>query len=57
MVSLGINMTELIISLKQLIKISNIINSNISKINIYKGKEGYIATLRLFKNIENKISL
>jgi hypothetical protein len=45
-------MTELIISLKQLIKISNI-----SKITIYKGKEGYIATLRLFKNIENKISL
>lgn len=53
----GININELIISLKLLIKISNIINSTISKINIYKGIEGYIATLRLFKNIENKISL
>ena len=40
-----------------IIKISNIINSSISKINIYKGMEGYIATLRLFKNIENKSSL
>jgi GTPase len=53
----GININELIISLKLLIKISNIINSTISKINIYKGIDGYIATLRLFKNIENKISL
>jgi len=53
----GININELLISLKLMLKISNIINSSISKINIYKGTEGYIASLRLFKNIENKISL
>jgi len=53
----GININELINSLKLMLKISNIINSSISKINIYKGSEGYIASLRLFKNIENKIAL
>ena len=53
----GINRNELINSIKIILKISNIINSTISKINIYKGIDGYIATMRLFKNIENKLSL
>ena len=53
--AIGISITDLIISLKHLIKISNIINSKIYKINIYKGTDGFIASIRLNKNIENKL--
>ena len=53
--AIGISMTDLIISLRHLIKISNIINSKIYKLNIYKCTDRFIATIRLNKNIENKL--
>ena len=48
----GISMEELNISLNHLKKISDIIDCNINKINIYRGDCGYIATIRLTKNVD-----
>lgn len=53
----GIEFKNLLISINTLIKISKIIDVIISKINIYKGNNGYIATIRLIKNISNKLVL
>ena len=53
----GIQINELFISLYHLLKISNIIGSIISKINIYKGSKGFIATIRLIKQINNNFIL
>jgi GTPase len=49
----GIQINKLFISLYHLLKISKIIGSMISKINIYKGSNGFIATIRLFKQLNN----
>ena len=46
----GIDHYDLIESLKNLENICNKINANIKKIRIYKGIEGYIATIRIFIN-------
>ena len=56
-VAKGINLDKLFISLYHLIKICNIIGSIISKINIYKGTSGFIATIRLFKQVNNNYLL
>ena len=53
----GIELNNLLISIDTLKNIAKILNITISKINIYNGNKGYIATIRLFKNISNKLIL
>jgi GTPase len=53
----GIQINKLFISLYHLLIISKIIGSMISKINIYKGSTGFIATIRLFKQLNNNYLL
>ena len=53
----GIHINKLFISLYHLLKMSEIIDSMISKINIYKGSSGFIATIRLFKQLNNNYLL
>jgi len=56
-ISKGISIIDLLISINNIIKISKIINCNISNINIYKGNKGFISSIRLFKTIDNKLFL
>ena len=49
----GIPVKELEKSLENLKKISSIIESQIKNINFYKGSEGFIAAIRLIKNLDN----
>ena len=53
----GIKINTLVISLYHLLKISKIIECVISKINIYKGTHGFIATIRLFKKTNYNLNL
>ena len=53
----GIELNNLLISIDTLKNIAKILNITISKINIYNGNKGYIATIRLFKNISKKLIL
>ena len=41
-ISKGITIIDLLISINNIIKITNIINFKINNINIYKGSNGYI---------------
>jgi len=56
-ISKGIHINKLFISLYHLLKMSEIIGSMISKINIYKGNTGFIATIRLFTQLNNNYLL
>ena len=47
----GINFNELLISLFYICKIVKLIDANIKIIRIYNGSDGYIATIRITKNI------
>lgn len=51
----GISLDYLDKSIKNIIIISKLISANISKIRIYNGKDGKIATIRLTMNVENDI--
>ena len=51
----GINILNLLKSINHIKKISKIIQCTISKINIYKGSQGFISSIRLVKNIENRL--
>jgi len=53
----GITIIDLLVSINNIIKITKIINCNISNINIYKGNNGFISSIRLFKTIDNKLFL
>jgi len=55
--SKGIILSKLLNSLYNLFRMSKIINSIITKINIYNGPYGYIATIRIIKNIDSHIQL
>lgn len=44
----GISLDDIIITLNNINKIANIINAKIKAIRIYKGNNGFIATVRLF---------
>ena len=50
---LGISINELIISLLYFSKIVSISDSSFKKIRIYKGLNGYIATIRVYKEIDS----
>lgn len=56
-ISKGISIIELLISINNIIKISKIINCNITNINIYKGEQGFISTIRVIKTIDNILFL
>ena len=47
----GIKFNELLISLFYICKIVKLIDANIKIIRIYNGSDGYIATIRITKNI------
>jgi len=49
----GISIIDLIISLLYFTKIVTLSDSHYKKIRIYPGSNGYIATIRVFKKIEN----
>jgi GTPase len=49
----GISILDLIISLLYFSEIVNLSNSHFKKIRIYPGSTGYIATIRVYKKIEN----
>lgn len=55
--AIGISIDDLQISLQSLKKMALNIDAKITKINIYKGINGYIASVRLIKNILDKISI
>ena len=50
--SRGIELNELLTSIFYLCKIVKLIEANIKKIRIYRGKSGYIATIRINKNYD-----
>ena len=54
--SRGIELKELLTSIFYLCKIVKLIEANIKKIRIYKGKSGYIATIRINKNYNYDLS-
>ena len=47
-IAMGISFDDLLDSIKNFKKISDKINANIKVIRIYKGIEGYIASIRIF---------
>ena len=49
----GISLEYLNMSIRNIIVISKLISANISKIRIYNGKHGKIATVRLTMEVEN----
>lgn len=50
----GINLNKLMLSFIYFNQIVYLSNSKYSKIRIYLGKDGYIATIRVFKKFEQK---
>ena len=55
--NVGVSLNTMIVSIVNFVKITKIIGCNLCKLRIYKGKSGYIATIRLTQSVPKQFDL